>query len=48
VLRALVEDQDRIAAQVLRELGITERVGERLDEIMNSDGYRKNATPPNH
>jgi ATP-dependent Clp protease ATP-binding subunit ClpA len=41
VLRALVEDQDGIAAQVLRELGVTERVAERLDEIMTSETYRR-------
>jgi ATP-dependent Clp protease ATP-binding subunit ClpA len=40
VLRALVEDEDGIAAQVLRELGVTERVAERLDEIMSSKSYR--------
>jgi hypothetical protein len=40
VLRALVEDQDGIAAMVLRELGVTERIAVRLDEIMSSDGYR--------
>jgi ATP-dependent Clp protease ATP-binding subunit ClpA len=52
VLRALVEDQDGIAAQVLRELGVTERIAERLDEIMSSASYRTPSrdvyrTPPN-
>lgn len=52
VLRALVEDQDGIAAQVLRELGVTERVAQRLDEIMSSKTYRtpsrhRYLTPPN-
>jgi ATP-dependent Clp protease ATP-binding subunit ClpA len=40
VLRALVEDEGGIAAQVLRELGVTERVAQRLDEIMSSENYR--------
>ncbi len=40
VLRALVEDQEGIAAMVLRELGVTERIAERLDEIMSSESYR--------
>jgi len=40
VLRALVEDQDGIAASVLRELGVTERIAERLDQIMMSTSYR--------
>jgi ATP-dependent Clp protease ATP-binding subunit ClpA len=40
VLRALVEDEDGIAATVLRELGVTHRVAERLDEIMSSANYR--------
>ena len=40
VLRALVEDPDGIAAIVLRELGVTERIAERLDEIMSSKSYR--------
>ena len=40
VLRALVEDEGGIAAQVLRELGVTERVARRLDEIMSSENYR--------
>lgn len=51
-LRALVEDRDGIAAQVLRELGVTERVAQRLDEIMSSESYRtpsrrRYLTPPN-
>lgn len=51
-LRALVEDRDSIAAQVLRELGVTERVAQRLDEIMSSESYRTPSrrryfTPPN-
>ena len=40
VLRALVEDQDGIAASVLRELGVTHRIAERLDQIMSSTSYR--------
>ena len=40
VLRALVEDQDGIAASVLRELGVTDRIAERLDQIMSSTSYR--------
>jgi ATP-dependent Clp protease ATP-binding subunit ClpA len=40
VLRALVEDSDGIAATVLRELGVTQRIAERLDEIMSSESYR--------
>jgi hypothetical protein len=44
VLRALVEDDDGIAVQVLRELGVAERVAERLDEIMSSDNYRTPST----
>ena len=47
VLRALVEDRDGIAAQVLRELGVIERVADRLDEIMTSDSYRTSSAPPN-
>ncbi len=44
VLRALVEDRDGIAAQVLGELGVAERVAERLDDIMSSDNYRTHST----
>ena len=40
VLRALVEDRDGIAALVLRELGVTDRIAARLDEIMDSASYR--------
>ena len=40
VLRALVEDDNGIAAAVLRDLGVTERVAQRLDEIMSSESYR--------
>ncbi len=52
VLRALVEDEGGIAAQVLRELGVTDRVAQRLDEIMSSENYRTPSrkvfpTPPN-
>ena len=52
VLRALVEDRDGIAAMVLRELGVTERIAQRLDEIMSSVSYRTPSrelrpTPPN-
>jgi hypothetical protein len=51
VLRALVEDDGGIAVQVLRELGVAERVAERLDEIMSSTSYRTpsrdvHGTPP--
>ena len=51
VLRALVEDQDGIAASVLRELGVTDRIAERLDQIMSSASYRTpsrtlHLTPP--
>ena len=51
VLRALVEDQDGIAASVLRELGVTHRIAERLDQIMSSASYRTpsrtlHLTPP--
>jgi len=42
--RALVEDSDGIAAQVLGELGVAERVAERLDDIMSSDNYRTHST----
>jgi hypothetical protein len=44
VLRALVEDDDGIAAVVLRELGVAERVAARLDEIMASEAYRTPST----
>jgi len=44
VLRALVEDREGIAAQVLDELGITDRVAARLDEIMSSESYRTPST----
>jgi ATP-dependent Clp protease ATP-binding subunit ClpA len=40
VLRALVQDRDGIAAQVLRELGLAERIAERLDEIKRSDSHQ--------
>jgi ATP-dependent Clp protease ATP-binding subunit ClpA len=40
VLRALVEDEDGIAATVLRELGVTEQIAGRLDEIMSAANYR--------
>jgi len=40
VLRALVDDEDGIAASVLRELGVSDRVAKRLDEIMSSESYR--------
>jgi hypothetical protein len=51
VLRALVEDDHGIAALVLRELGVAERVAARLDEIMGSEEYRtpsKRVFPPAH
>jgi ATP-dependent Clp protease ATP-binding subunit ClpA len=44
MLRALVEDDSGIAVQVLRELGVADRVAQRLDEIMSSEAYR---TPSN-
>lgn len=37
VLRAMIEDDGGIAAKVLRELGVAERVAARLDEIMASE-----------
>jgi hypothetical protein len=40
VLRALIEDDAGIAGQVLRELGVADRIATRLDEIMTSDAYR--------
>jgi ATP-dependent Clp protease ATP-binding subunit ClpA len=40
VLRALVADREGIAAQVLNELGVAERIAARLDEIMSSESYR--------
>jgi ATP-dependent Clp protease ATP-binding subunit ClpA len=40
VLRALVEDRDGIAAMVLRELGVAQRIADRLDKIMASESYR--------
>jgi ATP-dependent Clp protease ATP-binding subunit ClpA len=46
VLRALVEDRDGIAAQVLRELGVCGSVAQRLDEIMGRDTYRTSSAPP--
>ena len=46
VLRALVEDQDGIAASVLRELGVTHRIAERLDQIMSSTSYRTPSRTP--
>jgi hypothetical protein len=44
VLRALVEDEGGIAGRVLRELGVAERIAQRLDEIMSSQGYRTPST----
>lgn len=44
VLRAMIEDDGGIAAKVLRELGVAERVAARLDEIMASEGYRTPST----
>ena len=44
VLRAMIEDGDGIAAHVLQELGVAERVAARLDEIMASEGYRTPST----
>jgi ATP-dependent Clp protease ATP-binding subunit ClpA len=44
VLRAMIEDDGGIAANVLKELGIAERVAARLDEIMASEAYRTPST----
>ncbi|HEV8536473.1 MAG TPA: Clp protease N-terminal domain-containing protein [Candidatus Limnocylindria bacterium] len=41
VLRAITEDVDGIAAQVLSELGVLDQVRFRLDEIMRSEEYRR-------
>lgn len=38
VLRAMIEDDGGIAANVLKELGVAGRVAARLDEIMASEG----------
>jgi ATP-dependent Clp protease ATP-binding subunit ClpA len=46
VLRALIEDEGGIAARVLQELDVADRIAERLDEIMSSEGYRTPAPPP--
>jgi ATP-dependent Clp protease ATP-binding subunit ClpA len=53
VLRAMIEDDGGIAAKVLKELGVAERVAARLDEIMASESYRTpstkvHPTPPPH
>jgi hypothetical protein len=53
VLRAMIEDDGGIAANVLKELGVAERVAARLDEIMASEAYRTpstnvHPTPPPH
>ena len=40
VLRALIDDRDGIAGSVLGELGVSERLAKRLDEIMSSEAYR--------
>ena len=39
VLRAMVDDADAIASQVLAELGVLERVRARLDQLMSSKEY---------
>jgi ATP-dependent Clp protease ATP-binding subunit ClpA len=39
VLRAIVDDEDAIASQVLAELGVLDRVRARLDQIMSSTEY---------
>jgi ClpA/ClpB-like protein len=44
VLRAIIEDDGGIAGNVLRELGVAERVAARLDEIMTSEHYRTPST----
>jgi hypothetical protein len=49
----MIEDDGGIAANVLKELGVAERVAARLDEIMASEAYRTtstnvDATPPPH
>ena len=46
VLRALVDDQDGIAGQVISELGVSEKVRDRLDEIMSSPGYGRPSRVP--
>ena len=40
VLRALLDDPDAIATQVLAELGVVDRARTRLDAILRSVGYR--------
>lgn len=45
VLRAMIEEDGGIAANVLKELGVADRVVARLDEIMASEAYR---TPSPH
>lgn len=44
VLLALTRDPAGIAAQVLTELGVTEQVGERLEQIMAGEGYLGGST----
>jgi len=39
VLRAMVDDPDAIASQVLEELGVLERVRVMLDQIMSGSEY---------
>jgi hypothetical protein len=39
VLRAIVDDEDAIASQVLAELGVLDRVRARLDQVMSSTEY---------
>ena len=43
VLRAIVDDEDAIAWQVLEELGVLERVRARLDQLMSSTEYAKSS-----
>jgi ATP-dependent Clp protease ATP-binding subunit ClpA len=49
VLRAIVDDDNAIASQVLNELGVLERVRERLDRLMSSTDYAEgsNRISPN-
>jgi ATP-dependent Clp protease ATP-binding subunit ClpA len=41
VLRAIVDEPDAIAYQVLEELGVVRQIGARLDQIMGSSEYAK-------
>jgi ClpA/ClpB-like protein len=41
VLRAIVDDEDAIASQVLAELSVLDRVRARLDQVMSSAEYAR-------